>query len=62
MRKVTVTTYYECTDQGFRDYIAMLRDTMPPENFKEFMKEGRTERTSVDPDGMKAITTHQVLE
>lgn len=62
MRKLTVTTYYECTDQGFTDYVEMLSKTMPPRNFTEFMDSGRTERTSIDPDGTKAITTHQVLE
>ena len=62
MRKLTVTTYYECTEQGFADYIDMLRQTMPSQNFDELMKTGRTERTSVDSDGMSATTTHQVLE
>ena len=62
MKKLTVTTYYECTDDGFRDYLQMLEHTMPPENYREFMKTGRTERTSIDADGQKATTTHQVLE
>lgn len=62
MRKLTVTTYYECTDRGWRDYLQMLEQTLPPENYQELMKTGRTERTSVDPDGQTATTTHQVLE
>lgn len=62
MRKLTVTTYYECTDGGWQDYLQILEKTLPPENYAELMKTGRTERTSVDLDGQRAITTHQVLE
>jgi len=62
MHKITVTTYYEFTDAGFRDYMELFKETQPPENYQQFIDTGRAERKSVDPDGSSATTTHQVLE
>ena len=62
-RKITVTTYYEFTQAGFADYLEILKTShMTPHEFDEFVKTGRVERNSVDEDGSRATTTHQVLE